>query len=98
MADEKLDYAKSAELSLDAAARQERPERVAELQRRAQTFATLALAEQQRIANVIALSQAIAGDGSRPLRHLAMVPVSEYDVGPHPDIAKGLRLEDGVRG
>lgn len=48
--------------------------------------------EQARIANVIALGQARAGDGSLPFRHLVMVPVNEFDVGPTDDIKKGLGL------
>lgn len=55
--------------------------------------ATLYLAEQQRVANLIALGQVVAGDGSRPFRHLVMRAVNEYDVGPVPDIARALGLE-----
>lgn len=59
----------------------------------AQAHATLALVEQQRIANLIALGQVVAGDGSRPFRHLVMVPVNEIDVAPHPRVAAALGLD-----
>lgn len=55
--------------------------------------AVLALVEQQRIQNIIALSQSVAGDGSRPLRHLAVIPVTEHDVGPRPEIAAALGIQ-----
>lgn len=68
----------------------------------AQTHATLALVEQQRIANIIALSQAEDGNGwlvKEPLDAL-FTYVSSEDYDPdgdnglriHPDIKKGLGL------
>ena len=53
----------------------------------AQAEATLALAEQQKIANVIALA-GLTMDG--PLRHLAVQPMGEISVQPTDDIAAAL--------
>ena len=65
----------------------------------ANAHATLALVEAQReanrqarIANLIALSQVTAGDGSLPFRGLVMEPVDEYSVGVTDEIKKGLGL------
>lgn len=89
MAEAKIDYEESAIWCLDAAARQDRPERVAELQRRGQTFATLALVEQQRIANRIALGEIGGGPLTRDPAHLSR----DYLHDSFPDVAKALRIE-----
>jgi hypothetical protein len=54
--------------------------------------ATLYLAEQQRIANLIALGQFHIGNDLPPFRHLVMEPTGEYGVRPTPEIRKGLDL------
>ena len=56
----------------------------------AQVHATLALAEQQRLANVIALA-GLSMHG--PLRHLAVQPMGEISVQPTDDIAAALGIE-----
>lgn len=59
----------------------------------AQVHATLALVEQQRIANIIALaSLRIAPDGAPPLRHLVIEPKDEYSVQPVAEIREALGL------
>jgi hypothetical protein len=59
----------------------------------AQVHATLALVEQQRIANVIALASLRFGPNELPpLRHLAIVPHGLSDVQPAPGIREGLGL------
>lgn len=61
----------------------------------AQIHATLALVEQQRIANLIALGQFRVGpDDLPPFRHLVMQPVNAYDVEPTTDIAAALGIGD----
>lgn len=56
-------------------------------------LATLALVEQQRIANLIALGQFRVGpDELPPFRHLVMQPVNAYDVEPTTDIAAVLGI------
>ena len=61
----------------------------------AQADATLALVEQQRIANLIALGQFRVGpDELPPFRHLVMRPVNAYDVEPTTDIATALGIGD----
>lgn len=61
----------------------------------AQVHATLALAEQQRIANLIALGRFRVGpDELLPFRHLVMRLASAYDVEPTPDIAAALGIGD----
>lgn len=57
----------------------------------AQVHATLALVEQQRIANLIALSQATHADGSR-ICHPITEPTGEYAAALRDDIRKGLGL------
>ena len=56
----------------------------------AQVHATLALAEQQHLANVIALAGLGMGG---PLRHLAVQPMGEISVQPTDDIAAALGIE-----
>lgn len=56
----------------------------------AQVHATLALVEQQRIANRVALA-GLGVDG--PLRHLAVQPHGDFFVDVHPDIAAALGIE-----
>ena len=56
----------------------------------AQVHATLALAEQQKVANVIALA-GLSMHG--PLRHLAVQPMGEISVQPTDDIAAALGIE-----
>lgn len=59
----------------------------------AQVHATLALAEQQRIANVIALaSLRVAPNDVLALRHLVMEPKDEYGLQPTAAIREGLGL------
>lgn len=59
----------------------------------AQAHATLALVEQQRIANLIALGQFRVGVNDLPhLRHLAVVPAGMYDLQPVAEIREGLGL------
>ena len=61
----------------------------------AQVHATLALAEQQRIANLIALGQFRVGpDEPPPFRHLVMRLANAYDVEPTTDIAAALGIGD----
>lgn len=68
-------------------------EEAAEFLAEAQVEATLALAEQQRIANVIALGQfRIAPEETPPMRGLVIEPRGEYDVQPRADIRKALGL------
>lgn len=55
--------------------------------------ATLALVEQQRIANLIALGQFRIGPNDLPpLRHLVVEPADEYKVQPVEAIREGLGL------
>lgn len=55
----------------------------------AQVIATLELAEQQRLANIIALA---ALEMNGPLRYLATQPLGKYDVGPSDEMTEGLGL------
>ena len=55
----------------------------------AQTLATLALVEQQRIANLIALAGL---EMNGPLRHLAIQPDGPYSIDVKDDIAAALGL------
>lgn len=59
---------------------------------RAQALATLALVEQQRIANLIALGMYTNADGSRLAQHAVAHPVGEYDVAINDEIREGLGL------
>lgn len=71
----------------------EDPERRAASLREAQVYATLELAEQTRVANIIALaSLRIAPDGVPALRHLAVQPKDDYCVEPTDEIKEALRL------
>lgn len=59
----------------------------------AQAHATLALVEQQRIANLIALGSLRLGPNEYPvLRHLVIEPSGENDVAPVAAIREGLGL------
>lgn len=59
----------------------------------AQVHATLALVEQQRIANLIALGQFRVGVSDLPhLRHLAVEPKGENNLQPVAEIREGLGL------
>lgn len=58
----------------------------------AQVHATLALVEQQRIANTIAISQISNGDSRPPLMHIAVEAADEYRIQPVADIREGLGL------
>ena len=61
----------------------------------AQVHATLALVEQQRIANLIALGQFRVGpDELPPFRHLVMRLANASDVEPTTDIAAALGIGD----
>ena len=60
----------------------------------AQAEATLALVEQQRVANLIALGQFRVGVDDLPhLRHLVIEPVNEIDVAPTEEICAVLGIE-----
>lgn len=61
----------------------------------AQAHATLALAEQQRIANLVALAQGSDGAFSVVTRDLAYLSIASGgpDGAPHPDIAAALGIE-----
>ena len=61
----------------------------------AQTHATLALVEQQRIANLIALAQGTDGSFSTTTRDLAYLSIvgGGPDAMPHPEIAAALGIE-----
>lgn len=62
----------------------------------AQAEATLELAEQQRIANIIALGEFhIAGD-LPPFRSLVMEPINENDVAPTEAIRETLRVYNAL--
>ena len=90
---ERIDHAAEAREWIDAAARHPGATSTAIL---AQAEATLALVEQQRIANLIALGQFRVGPNELPpFRHLVMRPVNEYDVEPTTDIAAALGIGDG---
>lgn len=59
----------------------------------AQVHATLALVEQQRIANLIALGSYRVGANDYPaLRHLVIEPVNDFEVAPVQQIREGLGL------
>lgn len=58
----------------------------------AQAYATLALVEQQRIANLIALSQATNPDGSRIAPWAVTHPVDDWSVAVNEEIREGLGL------
>lgn len=58
----------------------------------AQVHATLALVEQQRIANLIAMGQFTNGDRTPPLMHIAVEAVDEYMIQPVAAIREGLGL------
>ena len=61
----------------------------------AQAEATLALVEQQRIANLIALGEFRVGPNEPPpFRHLVMRAMNAYDVEPTTDIATALGIGD----
>lgn len=61
--------------------------------RLAQSAATLALVEQQRIANLIALGQFRVGVNDLPhLRHLAVAPDGEFNLQPVAEIREALGL------
>ena len=89
---ERIDHAAEAREWIDAAARHPGAISTAIL---AQAEATLALVEQQRIANLIALGQFRVGPNELPpFRHLVMRPVNAYDVEPTTDIAAALGIEE----
>ena len=89
---ERIDHAAEAREWIDAAARHPGAISTAIL---AQAEATLALVEQQRIANLIALGQFRVGPGELPpFRHLVMRPANAYDVEPTADIAAALGIGD----
>lgn len=59
----------------------------------AQVHATLALAEQQRIANLIAIAEfRVAPTDAPALRYLALEPVGDYDAQPTAEIREALGL------
>lgn len=68
------------------------PFETTDLLRHSQVHATLALVEQQRIANLIALSQATNPDGSRVMPTALTHVVDEYSVGVNIEIREGLGL------
>ena len=89
---ERIDHAAEAREWIDAAARH--PGAVSTAIP-AQAEATLALVEQQRIANLIALGEFRAGPNEMPpFRHLVMRPVNAYDVEPTTDVARALGIGD----
>jgi hypothetical protein len=57
--------------------------------------ATLALAEQQRVANLAALALYQAADGSRPFQYLVTQPEGEDGVSLLPEIAAAVAGTDG---
>lgn len=62
------------------------------IQTEALVHATLALVEQQRIANRVALA-GLGMDG--PLRHLVVQPHGDFFVDVHPEVAAALGIETG---
>ena len=58
----------------------------------AQAHATLALVEQQRIANLIALGMYTNADGSRLAQNAVATPNGEHSVALNDDIREGLGL------
>lgn len=59
----------------------------------AQVHATLALVEQQRVANLIALGQVrIGATDLPPYRYLVAEPFGEYDIRPPAEIREALGL------
>ena len=89
---ERIDHAAEAREWIDAAARHPGAISTAIL---AQAEATLALVEQQRISNLIALGQFRVGpDELPPFRHLVMRAANAYDVEPTTDIATALGIGD----
>lgn len=58
----------------------------------AQVHAVLALVEQQRIANLIALGMYRNADGSRLAQHAVAHPVDEYSVAINDEIKEALGL------
>ena len=89
---ERIDHAAEARERIDAAARHPGAVSTAIL---AQAEATLALVEQQRIANLIALGEFRVGpNGMPPFRRLVMRPVNAYDVEPTTDVARALGIGD----
>ena len=88
----RIDHAAEAREWIDAAARHPGATSTAIL---AQAEATLALVDQQRIANLIALGQFRVGpDELPPFRHLVMRLANAYDVEPTTDIAAALGIGD----
>ena len=62
----------------------------------AQAAATLALVEQQRIANIIALGRYRIGPNELPpFRHLVVEPRGDIDIAVHAEIREALRLRAG---
>lgn len=61
-------------------------------QMQALVHATLAVAEQQRIANLIALGSYQHADGSRPFQSFVAVPSGMYSMALDADIRDGLGL------
>lgn len=86
---ERIDHAQMSKLLLGADWRDHTA--VAQLAE-AQVRATLALVEQQRIANLIALSQATNADGSRIMQGALTHVIDEYSVGVNAAVREGLGL------
>lgn len=90
--EEQIDHARKARRVL-AQADGQTLEKASALLAEAQVHATLALVEQQRLANIIALGQVrVAPTELPPLRHLVLQPFGEHDVRPTDDIRRGLRI------
>ena len=94
-----IDHYESAKVLLKQAEGAKNMDAVQAVVAGANAHAVLALVDAQReanrqarIANLIALSQVKAGDGSLPFRGLVMEPVDEYSVGVTDEIKKGLGL------
>lgn len=96
MTEEATTYEQLAENALAGAAATQRPERATELLARAQVYATLAVAEQSRIANVLAFSD--AGPSYRTDRGLYVNAQTDRDATfaiwqLAPEIAAELKIE-----
>ena len=89
---ERVDHAAEAVESLAAAKEWDTVPEAALLVADAQAHATLALVEQQRIANLIALGMYTNADGSRLAQNAVATPNSEHSVALNDDIREGLGL------
>ena len=89
---ERVDHAAEAKFCLERATPHFTPDDATLMVANAQVHATLALVEQQCIANLIALGMYTNADGSRLAQNAVAAPNSEHSVALNDDIREGLGL------